>query len=349
MHPRNICPLPRPLTHIHLKLLLQKHALDQLGAAASNTVAGRRAFVVTDANVAPLYLGRAARALADAGFATAHEILPPGEAAKCAGNLFALWQRLHAHGVTRADAIVALGGGVIGDLAGFAAATWLRGCPLIHVPTTLLAQVDSSIGGKTGIDLPFGKNLAGAFHQPALTLMDPALLATLPRGEFANGMAEVVKYACIADASLLNANAPDDFIGRCVEIKRGIVARDERDTGERMVLNFGHTIGHAIEQLSNYAIPHGSAVAIGMVAAARIGEFYGITARGTSVALATRLRELHLPVETDYGADEIFNALLSDKKNLAGKIHFILLEKIGKAVITPFAPDELLALMKGVL
>ncbi|MCL1888198.1 MAG: 3-dehydroquinate synthase [Kiritimatiellaeota bacterium] len=330
-----------------MKILIHDHALDQLGAATANILAGRRAFIVTDENVAPLYLERAARSLADAGFAVAEKIFPAGEAAKSSQNLFALWEAFHAHGITRADAVVALGGGVIGDLAGFAAATWLRGCPVVQVPTTLLAQVDSSIGGKTGIDLPFGKNLAGAFHQPSLTLMDPALLATLPKKEYANGMAEVVKYGCIADAALFDAT--ENFIPRCVEIKREIVSRDERDTGERMVLNFGHTIGHAIEKLSGYETAHGEAVAVGMAMAARVGERHGVTPSGTADKIAARLKACGLPTEVPYPAGELFNALLSDKKNLAGKIHFILLEKIGKAVVAPFEPEKLHAFMREAL
>ena len=319
--------------------------LDQLGAAVAPLIAGRRSFIVTDAHVAPLCLQRATSSLRGKGFDVATKIFPAGESAKSAENLLALWHAFHAATITRADAVVALGGGVIGDLAGFAAATWLRGCPLVQVPTTLLAQVDSSIGGKTGIDLPFGKNLAGAFHQPALTLIDPALLATLPARERANGMAEVIKYACIADPALLDATDLDTIIPRCVAIKRAIVERDERDTGERMILNFGHTFGHAIEKCSGYKTPHGFAVAMGMVLACRVGERHGLTPCGTADTLATRLRERGLPVETEHAVGELLDALRSDKKNFAGKIHFILLEKIGRAVIVPFAPGELRGLL----
>ncbi len=332
-----------------MRVVIQHNALDLLGAAVADAVAGRRAFIVTDANVAPLFLDRATRSLAGSGFTVASKILPPGEHTKSAENLFALWQSFHAATISRADAIIALGGGVIGDLAGFASATYLRGCPLVQVPTTLLAQVDSSIGGKTGIDLSFGKNLAGAFHQPVLTCIDPALLKTLPDNERVNGMAEVIKYACIADASLFDARDLDVIIPRCVAIKRDIVSRDERDTGERMILNFGHTLGHAVEKLSNYATPHGHAVAMGMVFAARIGERHGTTPRGTADTLATRLRELHLPVTTPYTAAELFDALLADKKNLAGKLHFILLERIGRAVIVPFKPEDLRQFLVSIL
>lgn len=335
------------------RIVVGNGLLAQVGAIAAEAVMGRRVLIVTDENVRPLYLAPVEASLVASGFSVESMTVPPGETSKSVEHLTALWSAFNAFGLTRSDLVVALGGGVVGDLAGFAAATYLRGCAIIQVPTTLLAQVDSSIGGKTGIDLPFGKNLAGAFHQPKVIVADPRVLLTLPDFRFAEGMAEVVKYGCIYDEALFArieafADHLDDegerfaIITRCMQLKADVVNRDVLDTGERMILNFGHTVGHAIEHTMGYGrISHGEAVAIGMVVATRIGERVGRTPAGTTDRLATLLKRLSLPIATELTVDDIFQTLLSDKKKLANAIHFILLERVGHAVRMPFEPEAL--------
>ncbi|MGI5869905.1 MAG: 3-dehydroquinate synthase [Kiritimatiellia bacterium] len=343
------------------RIVVCNGAFAGLGGRAAEAVAGRRACVVTDAHVAGHHLEPALASLRAAGFVAESVVVPAGETSKSVDGLVSLWHAFNDCGLTRADLVVALGGGVVGDLAGFAAATYLRGVAIVQVPTTLLAQVDSSVGGKTGIDLPFGKNLAGAFHQPAVVVVDPLLLGTLPRNRFAEGMAEVVKYGCIADAGLFAdldafADSPGDaeallaIIQRCVQIKADVVNRDALDTGERMLLNFGHTVGHAIEKAMGYgAIAHGEAVAIGMVAAARLGEALGETPDGTAARLEALLKRFALPTTTTFTAADLFATMLADKKRLGKQIHFILLERIGRAVRRPFEPAALRQALDGVL
>ena len=343
------------------RILIGNGILSSVGEIAAQAVTGRRAVVVSDGNVCNFHLAPVMESLRSVGFTPESVCIPAGEKSKSVDMLVTLWNTFCGFGITRTDVVVALGGGVVGDLAGFAAATFLRGCPIIQVPTSLLAQVDSSIGGKTGIDLPFGKNLAGAFHQPRAVVTDPLVLKTLPQKQFSEGMAEVVKYGCICDAQLLedieafadntsDADALLKIITRCVQIKADIVGRDELDTGERMILNFGHTIGHAIEKVMGYGyLPHGDAVAVGMVAAARLGESIGKTPAGTSERIIRLLDKLSLPTATEFSTAEILEAMKSDKKKLSNEIHFILLEAIGRAVRVPFALAELQELLEVVL
>ena len=341
--------------------------LGRIGGIAAGAVRGRRACVVTDSNVGPLHAAPVLASLRAAGFEATAFTVPAGEESKRLETLASVWGALHAAGVTRRDLVVALGGGVVGDLAGFAAATWLRGVAVMQAPTSLLAFVDSSIGGKTAIDLPFGKNLAGAFHQPVAVVGDPDVLRTLPAREFAQGMAEVVKYGCILDADFfsfleaLGGRAPDDgelerILARCAALKADVVNRDEREGGPRMLLNFGHTVGHAVEKALGYgAIPHGEAVAIGMVAATRLGEALGVTPGGTAERIAALLRALSLPTRiADVGEaardpDRLFDAMLSDKKKLGGEIHFVLLDRIGAARTLPLEPERVRALLPAAL
>lgn len=349
-------------------VIVRAGAVRGLGALAAERVKGRTALVVTDSNVAPLHLPAVVSSLQSVGFAVSEHIVPAGEESKDLANLSALWDAMHGAGVTRSDLVVALGGGVVGDLTGFAAATWLRGVAVMQVPTSLLAFVDSAIGGKTAIDLPFGKNLAGAFHQPVAVLGDPLLLRTLPGREFRQGMAEVVKCGCILDADFFSfleslppggpASEPDlvRVVRTCAAMKADVVSRDEREGGLRMLLNFGHTVGHAIEKVLGYGtVAHGEAVAAGMVAAARVGEALGVTACGVADRIAALLRRLSLPVEvsecgaaaTDAGA--IFPAMLSDKKKIGGEIRFVALERIGASRVVPLAPEALRPLVAAVL
>jgi len=313
--------------------------------------------VVADENAAKFHFRKLYNSLDAGGFVHTFCTVPAGEESKSLEGLARLWDEFHKAKITRSDLVVAFGGGVTGDLAGFAAATWLRGVPIVQIPTTLLAMVDSSIGGKTAIDLPFGKNLAGAFHQPEMVVIDPDLLGTLPRKHFAEGMAEVIKYGCVFDGGLFgmvgkvwgdggSGDPPHDdrleslsyIIRRCAQIKTDVVGRDEFDRGERMLLNFGHTFGHALEKAAGYGnISHGEAVAIGMIAAARLGEGWGMTETGTADRIAGVLKQFALPAEFPDGTDKnaVRAAMFSDKKILSGKINLVLLEKIGAARIVP--------------
>jgi len=322
-------------------------ALLQLGEIAAATVKGKKAIIITDTNVAELYLEKAVASLKAAGFSVSSCAVPAGESSKSQEMLFMLYSQFHEAGITRTDLIVALGGGVVGDLTGYAASSYLRGCPLIQVPTTLLAQVDSSIGGKTGIDLPFGKNLVGAFYQPKAVVIDPSVLSTLSRGRMAEGMSEVIKYGCIRDEMLFESIEKGTFdlewiLQRCIRIKTTVVQNDEFDVGERMILNFGHTLGHAVEKVTGFTkLTHGEAVAIGMVYASVIGEQAGITPEGTTARIRSVLARWKLPQSMDLDAEEIYTAMLSDKKKMSGKIYYVLLKKIGDAATYPMSATVL--------
>lgn len=327
------------------EILIQRGLLDEAGEHCRKVLPrASRLFVVTDSTVGPLYLNRIIPALEASGFETAICEIPAGEASKCAGELTRLWECMMDFGLTRTDAVVALGGGVVGDLAGFAAATILRGVDFVQIPTTLLAQVDSSVGGKVAIDLEAGKNLAGAFWQPKLVLMDPDTLNTLPDSTFADGMAEVIKYGCILDGTFFDFLAARPSRGEimeeiehvlytCCNLKRMVVEEDERDTGKRMLLNFGHTLGHAYEKAGHYEKwTHGQAVAAGMVKAAGLGEQLGITPAGTADQIAALLTPLGLPVDIPCTAEEYAAAIGLDKKGAGADISVILLEEMGHAV-----------------
>lgn len=326
-------------------ILIQRGLQDRAGEHCRKVLPrANRLFVVTDSNVAPLYEARLEASLTAAGFSVAVHVVPAGESSKCAGQLAELWEAMMAAGLTRTDAVVALGGGVVGDLAGFAAATILRGVDFVQIPTTLLSQVDSSVGGKVAIDLQAGKNLAGAFWQPKLVLMDPDTLDTLPDSTFADGMAEVVKYGCILDSSFFDFLAArpsrkeimaeiEHVLYICCNLKRIVVEEDERDTGKRMLLNFGHTLGHAYEKAGHYETwTHGQAVAAGMVKAAGLGERLGITPAGTADRIVAVLTALDLPVEISCTAEEYAAAIGLDKKGAGDDISVILLKEMGHAI-----------------
>jgi len=300
----------------------------------------RRHFIISDANVYPLY-GKYFDGLPSF-------VVRPGERSKSHESLLRIYDELSKYNISRDDIIIALGGGVVGDLAGYAAATFKRGIKFIQIPTTLLAQVDSSVGGKVGINLKSGKNMVGSFYQPSLVLADTDTLQTLPKREFAAGMAEVIKYAFIADKNLYKILLSDsrdlaETIGICCMIKAGYVKKDPFDNKERMELNFGHTIGHAIETETNYRrYLHGEAVSIGMVISARIGERAGISEKGLEKSVIDLLAANALPVAVD---DSILrNAmqnLQQDKKAAGEIIHFIFVDKIGHAVIRDMKASEL--------
>jgi len=305
------------------------------------------AAVITDDNVAPLYAQRLEHSLSQSGIRVVRYVIPHGEASKSMGQFLSLLNFLAEKKLTRADTVIALGGGVVGDLAGFAAAVYMRGIGFVQIPTTLLAAVDSSVGGKTAINLEAGKNLAGAFYQPDAVLCDISLLSTLLQDVFSDGCAEVIKYGVIADRALFDSfetpiNAQlENVIARCVEIKRDIVAEDEFEKNVRKLLNFGHTIGHAIELLSGYEITHGSAVAAGMAIVTRAAVRMGICDENCEQSVLQTLKRYNLPVNTVYDAASLASACLSDKKRDGGKLTMIFPEKIGKCVIKDIKVEEL--------
>ncbi len=321
----------------HYDVSIGKNILEGLGAQI-RTLLGKdaRVAVVTDDTVNTLHGGALEQALA--GIGCVKFVFPAGEASKTISTYSALLEFLAKNQLTRTDAIVAFGGGVVGDLAGFAAATYLRGIPFIQVPTTLLAAVDSSVGGKTAVDLAAGKNLCGAFWQPELVLCDYTLLDTLPVEIFSDGMAEVIKYGMIRDENLFRRlhqpvrTDPEDVIAACVSIKRNIVQEDERDCGIRALLNFGHTAAHGIELCSDYQIPHGRAVAAGMVIASRGAHKLGLCGENVSEALCELLTLHDLPTACDFSPRQLADAALSDKKRSGGNITLILPEKIGHCI-----------------
>ena len=303
--------------------------------------------IVTDDTVKALYAQDVAESLKQEGFSPLCFSFPPGEESKSIETYCSLLNWLAEHRLTRTDAIVALGGGVVGDLAGFAAATYLRGIPLVQVPTTLLAMVDSSVGGKTAIDLPSGKNLAGAFYQPQMVFCDPGVLATLPSDVFNDGCAEVIKYGMIRDAALLQKltllqQHLTEVIERCVSIKRAIVQNDVFDTGERQLLNFGHTIGHAVETLSRYEISHGSAVAVGMSVMTRAAVRKNLCPAECQSALERSLELFSLPGRTDYAPKALYEAALNDKKRAGGSITEVVPRAPGECVLRKMPVGELL-------
>lgn len=317
-----------------------------------------RLYLVTDSNVAPLYGARVERSLAAAGFQVKTSVVPAGEHAKNPEQLAQLWEDMMAFGLTRTDAVVALGGGVVGDLAGFAAATALRGVDFVQIPTTLLAQVDSSVGGKVAVDLKAGKNLAGAFWQPRGVLMDPDCLDTLPHRTFSDGMAEVIKYGCIRDDDffwMLDRCGDrtgvmehiEQVIYTCCDLKRQVVLQDERDTGLRMTLNFGHTIGHAFELAGHYQTwTHGQGVAAGMVQAAQLGVALGITPPEVVEQIQNTVEKFGLPIHIPCPWETMVEAVGLDKKRSGDSITLILLTRLGRAVPHRMKKDELLALLE---
>ena len=324
--------------------------LDCLGAHVVEALGEVSVAVVTDDNVAPLYLDRAVESLEAAGLRVCSIVLPHGEQTKCLSQLANLYTFLCESRITRKDAVVALGGGVIGDLTGLAAATFLRGVHFIQVPTTLLAQVDSSVGGKVAVDLPQGKNLVGAFYQPEFVMVDPDTLRTLTDEYWRDGLGEVVKYGCIGDEALfalLEECAPggraalmariDDILMHCIQHKADVVAQDERDTGLRMTLNFGHTIAHAVETCQHYeGFRHGEAVALGMHVMTRLTEQKGMTAPGTADRLDALLRALEMPMELPaIPEEELIAAMGMDKKSAGKALRVIVIRGVGVCCIHP--------------
>ena len=314
----------------------------------------RRLAVVTDSNVAKLYLPALLTSLSDAGFDACSYVFPAGEANKRLSTLSGMLEFFAEQHLTRRDCVVALGGGVTGDMAGFAAGCYLRGVQYVQVPTTLLAAVDSSVGGKTAVDLAAGKNLAGLFHQPSLVICDTDTFATLSPDEFANGAAEAIKTGILDDEALFSlfeagdarANVTD-IVAQCVAFKARIVEADETETGIRKTLNLGHTAGHAIERCSDFTIPHGHAVAAGLAIIARASERLGWATEPISQRIETALTRNGLPITTGFTPEALAEAALSDKKRAGGTITLVVPKKIGDCALIDIPVEQLLDVFRA--
>lgn len=331
-------------------ILIGNGLLPQLGGYVKELGKIQTVALVSETTVYPLFGQVAEKSLADAGFQVKSFVFPAGEASKCADTYMKLLAFLARNHLTRTDAIVALGGGVVGDLAGFAAATYLRGIRFVQVPTTLLAAVDSSVGGKTAIDLPEGKNLVGAFMQPSLVLCDTACLDTLPKATFRDGCAEVIKYGILFDRDFFDylSGTGMEFdreyvIERCVAMKRDVVDRDEFDVGTRKLLNLGHTIGHSVEANSRFTLSHGQSVAIGTAIVARAAAAKGILSREDCGRILKTLRAYGLPVETSDDPEILAGIALSDKKRSGSTLDLIVPEAIGSCKVLPVPVSDVLA------
>ena len=331
------------------EVFIGRGLMDAAGGMIVEALGGTRmAAILTDDTVDALYGARVEQALSESGLRTCRFAMPHGEAHKT----LATWEKMLAflseQGMTRADAVVALGGGVPGDVAGFAAASYQRGVDLVQIPTTLLAMIDSSVGGKTGVDLGGLKNQVGAFHQPRLVLIDPDALSTLPAATLSDGAAEAVKYGVLGDTELFSRLSRGGWtedaewvIERCVFHKAALVAADERDTGSRQLLNLGHTLGHAIEKCSGFRFSHGQAVAVGMIYAARIARSMGLCGPEVEADIAAALTAGGLPLSAPYGAAELAAAAMADKKRAGGEITLVLPRAIGRCELRRVPAAEL--------
>lgn len=318
------------------EVLIGHGILSELGRYLRERLPAPCAAVISDTTVAPLYAGVVEQSLQDAGLRTVRFAFPPGEEHKTLSTASDILEFLAQQRLTRGDCIVALGGGIPGDVAGFCAASYLRGIPFVQVPTTFLAAIDSSVGGKTAVNLSAGKNLAGAFWQPSLVVCDCDTFRTLPQDVFASGIAEGIKTGAIADAELFSFFAQQDIhaflpqvISRCVSIKAAVVAADEYDRGRRQLLNFGHTLGHAIEKCSCFSIPHGQAIGIGMILISRAAYKMGFSEEDLSPIIRAALEKYGLPTQAPYTLEELLPYLLADKKRMGEKITLVLPRKIG--------------------
>ena len=339
-------------TGVPYEVRIGRGAIFQTGEWLASLTPSRSVALISDDTVDALYGDAVQTSLSQAGFQAARFCFPHGETNKTLATFGRIIDFLADNHLTRADTVVALGGGVTGDMAGFAAATYLRGIQVAQIPTTLLAMVDSSVGGKTGVDIAAGKNLVGAFYQPIGVLCDPDTLRTLPPEVLADGMAEVVKYGMLCDAALFASlmegtpplSAMETVIERCVAIKAGVCAGDECDRGQRQMLNLGHTFGHAIERCSEYRIPHGHAVAIGMVYVARIAVALGICDGSCLTALQDTLKRNGLPVTSPFTAEALACAALGDKKRAGDTLTLVLPKAIGECTLYPVPVQRLVEL-----
>ncbi len=327
-------------------IYIKKNILEELAQYLKDNFTGKKIAIVTDYNLYSLYGEMLRKAITENGFITEIAVIKPGEESKSLDTLQEIYKEFLDFNIKRDDLIITFGGGVVGDLGGFAASTYLRGIQYVQIPTSLLAQVDSSIGGKVAVDLPWGKNLVGSFYQPAAVFVDPEFLKTLNKRYLHDGLAEVIKYGCIRDKNIITKllkyendkellDNIEDIIYDCCRIKKSVVEIDEKDLGERMLLNFGHTLGHAIEKYFKYKrYTHGEAVGIGMLSITRKSEQMGITDKGTSELIETVLKKYGLPNEMPkMNREDIFETIALDKKGCSEGINLILLKRIGEAFI----------------
>ena len=312
------------------------------------------AALVTESTVAPLYAEKVRASLSAAGFQVEQFVFPAGEESKNLRTYTQVLEFLAEKRLSRSDILVALGGGVVGDLGGFAAATYQRGIRFVQIPTTLLSAVDSSVGGKTAVDLPAGKNLVGSFYQPSLVLCDPETLSTLPESVFQDGCAEVIKCAVLSGEDFFSAlertpisRQVEDVIARCITLKRDIVAEDEFDTGARRLLNLGHSVGHAIELCSAYSISHGSAVARGLAIIAAAAAQKGFCAPETASRIKALLENNGLPITSPYSAQSLFKASFADKKREGNKLRLVVPETIGACRVETIPADDMLGWIRA--
>lgn len=334
-------------------IFIERGIFSEIGEYISKIYKKKKIVVVTDTNVDRLYGEKLLKNLKDSGFTPVKVVFNAGEENKNFDTLTEVYEKIIDSGIKRGDLLIAFGGGVVGDLAGFAASTIYRGMDFIQIPTTLLAQVDSSVGGKVAVDTSRGKNLVGSFYQPKMVIIDPELLKTLDEREVRSGMAEVIKYGAIYDNEFFNYLIEKDclkssmedietIIKRCCEIKAKIVEVDELDIGLRMILNFGHTFGHAIEKHYNYTkYTHGEAISIGMYEITKLGEKLGITKAGESEKIKRILKNYNLPVEDEVKLEDLVEIMKTDKKNISGILNFIFLSEIGKVEVKKVAEEEI--------
>ncbi len=322
--------------------------MKQIGVYVKQIKNGCKAAIISDSNVWPIYGDIVSNALSNSGFGHIHYIMPAGEESKNSDQYLKILNYLAENSVTRGDILIALGGGVVGDMTGFVAATFLRGIPYIQIPTSLLAMVDSSVGGKTAIDLPAGKNLVGAFNQPAMVLCDISALDTLPMDVFIDGCAEVIKYGVLYDAELFAhlMQFGIDFdkkyvISRCISLKRDVVETDEFDTGARQLLNLGHTVGHSIEKCSNYTVSHGNAVAIGMAIITKASTVYGFCSSEIYAQICEILNRFSLPKDVSLPVDALVDGALADKKRIGSTVNLVLPRRIGECFLHKIPISEL--------
>lgn len=350
-------------------VLIGRGALGRVGQELRQRLGGANTVaLVTDANVARLHGAALRTSLEGQGLQVLQISLPPGEAAKSMPTLLSVLEQMVQGGLTRRDAVVALGGGVIGDLSGFAAALFMRGIPVVQVPTSLLAQVDASVGGKVAVDLPAAKNLVGVFHFPLFVAIDPEVLSTLPDRELSQGLAEMLKHALLFSADHLtelldradaiyarDVDAITPLVATSVALKAACVGRDPWEQGEagkgRVLLNLGHTVGHAIESASRYEVPHGDAVALGLRAAARVSEVRGLAEAGFEEVVTAALERLRLPRDLDgwlvgERGDAVERAMAIDKKRAGATVSYVALSRVGDPVVVPLLPRELMGILR---
>ncbi len=338
-------------------VLIGQGILNDAGALMRERISSGTAVLVTDDNVNALYGDKVENSLKNAGITVHRFVFPSGEQSKCLEVYGRLLNFMADAGLTRSDALVALGGGVAGDLGGFAAATYMRGIKLIQIPTTLIAMTDSSVGGKTAIDLPGGKNLCGSFYQPHLVICDTTAANTLPPDVFRDGCGEVIKYGLLKSPKLLRHLEEnglgfdrDYVIYKCVEMKRDIVCKDELDTGLRQLLNLGHTIGHAFEKLSGFTLSHGSAVAKGIAVMAESCKNAGICSKECCDRTVALIEKFGFDLRGGYDFDSVMSCVLSDKKRSGGNLTWVVLEDYGKSGLKTGSTDEFASFIKsGVL